>query len=75
MSIIDNLYSEDYSWVEDDFDQVNKLFPVENKSSVTELWLGFVDYYTNQFDYKNNVIQVFRLIPIYSDSTEILYLR
>ena len=54
---IEGIEGSDF-WFNSDIAQLNETFPIQNKSSVTELWVDFVDYYTNRFDYDNHVIQV-----------------
>lgn len=52
-------------WFQDDIEVIDELFHAENSSTISELWLGMIDYYVNEFDYENHVIQVFIFYSFY----------
>ncbi|KAH9499941.1 Terminal uridylyltransferase 4 [Bulinus truncatus] len=54
------------AWFMDDSSQLNKLWPHkgENKLSVAELWLGFLRFYVEDFQYKKLVISIRQLAPL-----------
>lgn len=47
-------------WYYPDIDNVANIWEHygKNKQTIGELWLGFLKYYTEQFDWKNNVINI-----------------
>ncbi len=54
------------AWFFDDMDKLGKMWPGLgcNKESVTELWLGFLQYYAVDFDDKNLVVCTRQLQPL-----------
>ncbi len=47
-------------WFNKDIKSLPEIWPFykKNKQSVGELWLGFLRYYTEDFDWDNNVISI-----------------
>ena len=47
------------TWFQDDMNVIDQLFQRENKDSLAELWVGMLQYYTEQFQFDRHLVQVF----------------
>ena len=46
------------TWFQDDMNVIDQLFARDNKDSLAELWVGLLSYYTEQFQFDRNLVQV-----------------
>ena len=46
------------TWFQEDMNVIDQLFKRGNKDSLAELWVGMLSYYTEQFHFDRNLVQV-----------------
>ena len=46
------------TWFQEDLNVINQVFQRENKDSLSELWVGMLNYYAKEFQFERNLVQV-----------------
>ena len=64
------IYNGFDTWFQDDFATIRDLFQINNAQNCSKLWIGFLQYYLEHFNFETNVIQIRTRADVSKDAKE-----